>query len=445
MEQPKASTHFFETEQIGRIILRLAPPIMLAQLVHGLYNVVDSYFIGQYSSDGLAALSLMFPIQLLIGAIGHGTGIGVNTLITRYNGAGDTERAKVIARVGTSLAVLNWLVFAVLSFCLLDKYLAVATASAEIRREAAAYGYIICIGSLGVFLDCIWTKIYQADGNMRLPMVAQIVGTVINIVLDPILIWGLLGLPEMGIAGAAIATLAGQVGAALITMRGGFRGLSSLTVIKKNGPLIYKTGLPSIVMQSFYTIYIFGLNLILVGFSDAAVTALGLYYKLQSFFFIPLFGLQGCVLPVLSYNYAANHWDRCREIFRFSLLVVGIFMGIGMVIFELIPGPLILMFGANQEVLEIGIPAFRIIATAFIPASISMLMPIVFQALNRGRESLAVTILRQIVLLVPVAWILSRFGLIYTWLTFPISECITVAVALMLYRKILSEMKTAMR
>lgn len=437
MDNSKATPHFFGTERVELIIARLAPPIMFAQLIHGLYNVVDSYFVGQYSSDGLTALSLIFPIQLLISALSQGTGIGINTLVSKFNGAGDEKRASQIARVGTLLAILNWAVFALLAFLFLEKYLAISTPSLNVRKEALTYGMIVCLGSLGLFLDVIWTKIHQADGNMKRPMVAQIVGTIVNIVFDWILIYGKFGVPAMGIAGAAIATVIGQCAAALITFSGGFRGFPSLGQVKKNTALIYRTGFPSFVMQSLYTVYIFGLNQILVQFSDAAVTALGLYYKLQSFFFIPMFGLQGCVLPVLSYNFAAKYWARCRRIIKVSLLAVTVFMGLGMVLFMLIPGPLISMFGANEAVLAVGIPAFRIIALGFIPASIAMLMPIVFQGLGRGRTSLMLTLLRQIVLLVPIAWILSHFGLIYTWLTFPISETITVVAAFIFFRNTL--------
>lgn len=438
MSKDLAISNEFGTENITKLLVRMAPPVMLAQLIQALYNIVDSYFIGQYSDTGLTALSIMFPIQLIVSAIGSGTGVGIATLIARYNGMGDNRRAEAISRTGTGLALINWVLFSAFIMLFLQPYIGMSTASAAVRGDTAAYGYIVCFGSLPHLLDYTWTKVQHAKGNMKVPMLAQFAGAGINILLDPLLIWGVGIIPPLGVTGAAIATVLGQTAAAVITGIWSFRGLPSVTDVKENTTLIYKTAIPSITLQFMYTIYIAGLNLILATFSDGAVTILGLYYKVQSFFGIPIFGLQSCVLPILSYNYARQNWDRCKSAVKTSVLIAASLMGAGMAVFELFPRQLLQIFVNDTQMLEQGAVAFRIIALSFIPSVISLMMPIILQALNQNGKSLKIIILRHLFLFVPIAWLLSHFGLTYVWATFPITELITAGTAIVLYRKVVN-------
>ena len=298
----------FDNESIWKILLRIAPPVMLAQLIQAMYNIVDSYFVGKFDGDGLTALSIIYPIQLIIIAIAVGTGVGINTLMSRYYGQGRAPQADRAAGAGLVLAILSWLFFVALSVPLMRPYAMTSAGSPAAVEYAVTYGLIVCVGSLGVFLESTWSKVHQAAGNMRLPMLAQVAGALANITLDPILIFGFGPIPAMGIAGAAYATIAGQILAALITSSG-LRKPPALQEMAAYVKKIYRLGYPSILMQLLYTVYIVALNIILAGFTDAAVTVLGMYYKIQSFFFIPLVGLQTCIVPLLSYTYAKEAYQ----------------------------------------------------------------------------------------------------------------------------------------
>ena len=273
----------FGTERVSRILLHLAPPVMLAQLIQALYNIVDSFFVGRYSDAGLTALSIIYPLQLLMIALAVGTGVGINTAIAHYLGLQDRRRAEEMAGTAAPLGLALWVLFAAVCYFILPGYARMSTDSEEVVREVIVYGRIVCVGSVGLFTESVWTKVLQAEGDMKTPMLAQILGAVTNIVLDPILIFGLFGVPALGIAGAAIATVAGQIAAALLVMRRGFRPSPALRRYPALAGRIYRLGIPNILMQSAYTFYILGLNLILATFSDQAVTALGLYYKWQTF------------------------------------------------------------------------------------------------------------------------------------------------------------------
>lgn len=279
------NTEMFAKEKISRILLKLAPPVMLAQLIQALYNIVDSLFVGKYSDFGLTALSIVYPMQLLMIALAVGTGVGINTAMSASLGMGEKKRSQEFAGVGNILAVLLWVVFAVTSYFIMPTYAKLSTESEAVINDVIAYGRITCVMSIGLFAESIWTKVLQAEGDMKTPMIAQIAGAVTNILLDPILIFGLLGVPEMGISGAAMATVAGQIVAALVVMKKGCRRLPQRGVWAKDIKTIFRLGLPNILMQAAYTFYIFGLNLILSSFCDQAVTALGLYYKWQTFFY----------------------------------------------------------------------------------------------------------------------------------------------------------------
>ena len=433
---------FFGKGNVSRILLQIAPPVMLAQLIQALYNIVDSFFVGRYSADALTALSVIYPLQLIIVALAVGTGVGVNTYMARKYAQREPEAADAAAGTGMVLALGTWAVFAVVSVCIMEPYVRTSATSPEAIADAVSYGRIVCVGSIGVFLEGCWTKVHQAQGNMRLPMAAQIVGALVNIVLDPLLIFGLGPIPAMGVAGAAWATAAGQVAAAVIT---GWRGCRRppRQRMAHYARRIYQLGYPSILMQALYTVYIVGLNMILAGFSDAAVTVLGLYYKLQTFFFIPLFGLQTCIVPVISYNYARAAYRRCRETVKYSVVFSLAVMAVGAAAFILMPDTLIRVFSGDAGVLAIGCHAFPIIGSSFLPAVVSLIMPVFFQAIGYGRSSLALSLLRQIVCLLPLFWLLAQLGLGYTWFAFPLAELISGGVGLLLYLRVIKHWQSA--
>lgn len=413
----------------------MAPPVMLAQLIQALYNVVDSFFVGRYSESGLTALSIIYPIQLLMIALAVGTGVGINTEMAYNLGIGKKKRSDDTAGIGTPLALVMWVLFAGVCFFLMPAYARMNTSSEEVIAMVVSYGRIVCVLSIGLFLESVWTKVHQAEGNMRVPMIAQIVGAVVNIVLDPFLIFGLCGLPKMGIAGAATATVVGQIAAAVIVMKGGCRKIPKLVVFPHQIKRIYKLGIPNILMQSAYTLYIFGLNLLLATFSDQAVTVLGLYYKWQAFFFIPLGAMQTCIVPVVSYNFAAGKYERCKKTLKVAIGFGVALMMIGVVLFETIPGQMLHVFSHDPEVIRIGVVAFRFIGISFVPLVSSLTFPVFFQALGHAATSSILTIIRTVFLFIPLAYLFSRFGLNWFWLTFPVTDSITTLVGYLFYRK----------
>lgn len=433
----------FETESFYKVLLRIAPPVMLAQLIQALYNIVDSYFIGQYSKEGLTALSILFPIQLVISALAIGTGVGVNTLIARLYAQNRDEDADKAAGTDFVLALLCWGLFALVSVLLMRTYVQTSTNSSVVADYAVIYGNIVCAGSFGIFLESIWTKVHQAGGNMRTPMYAQIIGALTNIVLDPLLIFGWGPFPEMGIAGAAVATVLGQFAAAAIVGIYAFRKPPSVREMRSCAKTIYALGYPSILMQTLFTVYIVALNVILASFSDDAVTVLGLYYKIQTFFFIPLMGLQTCIVPVLSYNYARARYDRCKRILMDSIKIAAALMVLGILCFELIPQPMISLFTTDLDVLGIGAVAFRIVGASFLPAVVSLMMPVFFQAISKAIPSVVLSLTRQIFCLIPIFWALSRIGLDYAWIAFPIAELVTGGLGMILYLRLIKSWSIA--
>lgn len=296
-----------ENMSVVKLLLKLSPPVMLALLIQSIYNIVDSFFISRYSAAGLTALSIIFPIQLLMTALATGTGTGINILVSRMDGTGETKSQTDIVKCGLFSGFFNYVIFACAGLLLIRSYFAISSDQIPVQEQGIPYAQIIFAGSLGLFIESNCTKILQAKGNMLTPMIAQVTGAVINVILDPILIFGMFGMPEAGAAGAALATIAGQLAAMIITLAAVCRIYRFQGKIRlKDCIRIYRAGIPSIVMQSLYTLYIIGLNLILKQFTEDAVTVLGIYYKLQTFFFIPLMGLQQVILPVISFHYGAG-------------------------------------------------------------------------------------------------------------------------------------------
>lgn len=420
---------------VRRLLLKLSPPVMLALLIQAIYNIVDSFFIARYSGEGLTALSIVYPVQLLMTALATGTGAGVNLLISRLDGQGETEKQSGIVTCGLALALFHFLLFAVLEAFLSDGYFRMSSANELVNAQGVTYTNIIFAGSLGLFVESICTKILQAKGKMALPMAAQVIGAVTNIILDPILIFGLFGAPSLGIAGAAIATVLGQWAAMLIT----------LTAVRRIYPQrgkwdrstcfqIYQNGIGSIVTQSLYTLYIVGLNMILALFSEDAVTVLGIYYKIQSFFFIPLLGFQQVLLPVISYNFGAGQTKRIQQTVKFALMLSTGLMLAASLVFLLFPQPLLTVFSGKKELLRIGEYAFRVISLNFVPAGITIVVTSHLQGIAKMKLSIFVIVLRQVVLLVPLAWILHFAGLKAVWWTFPLTELIAAAICIIFER-----------
>ncbi|MFR2078327.1 MAG: MATE family efflux transporter [Lachnospira sp.] len=432
-------TDLFGTEKISKILLKLAPPVMLAQLIQALYNIIDSLFVGRYSDSGLTALSIIYPLQLLMIALAVGTGVGINTVMAAKLGVGNEKEADEYAGVGTPLAGFMWLLFAVICWFAMPFYAKMSTDSEVIIHDVIIYGRIVCVFSFGLFLESIWTKVLQSCGDMKTPMTAQIIGAITNIVLDPLLIFGMFGFPKMGIAGAAVATVSGQIMAALIVMKKGFRKSPHRQVYPHHIAKIFQLGIPNILMQSAYTFYILGLNLILATFSDQAVTALGLYYKWQTFFFIPLGAMQTCIVPVISYNYAARNIERCKKTLSASIVFGMSLMALGTLCFVCIPSQMLRVFTSDELVIAIGRVGFRFVGISFLPMVTSLIFPVFFQAVGSSLKSSLLTVIRTVVLFVPLAYLFSRFGLNWFWLTYPVTEVITSLTGAYFYRQFLNK------
>ena len=425
----------FGTEKISKLLLRLAPPVMLAQLIQALYNIVDSLFVGRYSDSGLTALSIIYPLQLLMIAFAVGTGVGINTVMAAKLGIGDRETANEYAGVGTPLAAALWLLFAAVCWAIMPAYARMSTDSEAVIADVVTYGRIVCVFSFGLFLESTWTKVLQANGNMKTPMFAQILGAVTNILLDPLLIFGL----KMGIAGAAVATVAGQMVAALIVMRKGFRRPPKPALFPHHIREIFRLGLPNILMQSAYTFYILGLNLILATFSDEAVTALGLYYKWQTFFFIPLGAMQTCIVPVISYNFAAHNIDRCKKTMLLCLGEDSIASAIAIVLVLLTGKYLLAIFNNDPQVIEIGYSRLLILFGSYI-------FSLTYEILSGYLRGFGISLVPAILTLfgvcgVRIIWINTVFPLHHTFrsimLVYPISLATTavlIFIALLIYR-----------
>lgn len=354
------------TEPIWRLMRKMSPPVMLSLLIQSIYNIVDSYFVAQYSGAGLTALSLIYPIQLLMTALATGTGTGLGILVSNMDGSGEQNQQKDIVKTGLFLGVLNCILFSTAAMLINGPFFRMSSNQIGVQQQGISYGQVIYLGAMGMFVEGICTKLLQAKGNMMIPMAAQICGALVNLILDPILIFGLWKFPAMGISGAALATVLGQwvaMGITLVAVVGRF----DLTgkVQPKLMAQIYGAGAASILMQALYTVYIVGLNLILKQFTEAAVTVLGIYYKLQTFFFIPLMGLQQVTVPLIGYNHGMGSQKRVTETLKCSLCIACAVMLVGTVIFLGIPETLLRIFTTDGETLVIGRTALRIISMAF--------------------------------------------------------------------------------
>lgn len=419
------------TKPVLGLIISMSIPSMLSMLIQALYNIVDGIFVSQYSLESLEAVNLAYPLQMLLIAVGVGTGVGINSLVSRRLGAKNFDDANKAATNGMLLSVLSWLLFVVIALTLVKPFVNLMGASEAVSKDAVTYLNIVMIASIGLFVQCSAEKLLQATGNMIYPMMFQLVGAITNIIFDPILIFGVGPFPEMGVAGAAIATVGGQMVAMIFSLVVLFTKSHDVKVsFKKFKPdlkiigEIYKVGFPSIIMQSIGSVLVSSLNALLLAIgSSAAVNVFGIYFKLQSFVFMPVFGLNQGVMPIMGYSYGAKNRQRLMQALKYGVLIALCIMFIGLLIFMIIPEVLLGMFNADEAMLQMGVPALRTISLCFLPAACGIIISTLFQAVGNGVYSLIVSVLRQLVLVLPIAYILSRFaGVFGVWWAFPIAE-----------------------
>ncbi len=430
-------------EPVFPLLLRMSSPVIFSMFISSLYNVVDSYFVAQISEKALRAVSLSYPIQLVLIAFGVGTGVGINSYAARLLGQKEEEKASNVASHGLLLSIITSLVFMLFGLFGVEQLFATFTNDPEVYAMGAQYSRLVSIFSIGIIVQISQEKTIQSTGRMFVPMLSQLVGSLLNIVLDPIFIFGYFGIPAMGVTGAAIATLIGQFVGAYICIHYLLIYDGELKITKKHYSFdwniikeIYKVGLPSIIMQSIGAFLNMGFNYILIPISEISVSVLGIYYKLQSFVFLPVFGLTQGVLPMLAYNYGARKKKRIDDCMRYGFEIAVLMMFLGTIIFLLFPKPLLLFFNSTEEMLEIGIPMLRITSLCFIPAAIGIMYSTFFQALGYGIYSLIMSILRQMVIILPLAKLLSYISLSTIWLSYPIAEIFALLYGYIVYKKL---------
>lgn len=432
---------------VKKLIINMALPMMISMLVQALYNVVDSIFVAKIEEDALTAVTLAFPMQSLMIAVGTGTGVGVNALLSKALGEKDFKRASKAANNGLFLTLASFVLFLMIGLFIAGPFISSQTSSSVISRYGTDYLRIVCCLSFGLFFQVMFERLLQSTGRTVQSMISQGTGAIVNIILDPIMIFGLLGFPRLGVAGAAYATVIGQMCAACMGLYMNLKHnpeirLSTADIMHPDKEIVkrvYYVGIPSILMVSIGSIMTYMMNRILIAFSTTATAVFGVYFKLQSFIFMPVFGLNNGLIPVLAYNYGARNKGRIVEALKFSLcLAVGI-MITGMLIFHLIPETLLGLFNASEEMISIGRPALRIISLSFPVAGACIAMGSVFQAFSQSIYSLIVSVGRQLVVLIPVAWLLSKTGQVTNvWWAFPIAEVMSFILSVTFFRLLYS-------
>ena len=426
------------TMPVNKLLINMSLPMMISMLVQAFYNIVDSIFVSRIDENALTAVSMAFPIQSLMIAIGVGTGVGVNALLSRSLGEKDYEKADKTATNGIFLSLLSYLVFLIIGIFATTPFYLSQTNDGQIVGYGKQYLTIICCCSFGMYTQFIFERLLQSTGRTFQTMITQGTGAVINIILDPIFIFGYFGVPRMGVAGAAVATVLGQVIAGILAI---------IINVKKNTDInlhlkgfvpdikiigqIYQVGIPSIIMQAIGSVMTYGMNKILITFSSTAVAVFGVYFKLQSFVFMPVFGLNNGMVPIIAFNFGAGKRERMVQTLKFSIFYAVGLMAVGVLIFQIFPVPLFALFDASQSMLAIGVPALRIISFSFLFAGFGIVCGSLFQALGNGVYSMIVSIARQLVVLLPAAYLLSLLGEVSSvWWAFPIAELMSFAVTI---------------
>lgn len=431
------------TMAINPLLIKLSVPMMISMLVQALYNVVDSVFVSHVSEDALTAVSLAFSLQNVMIAVGVGTGVGVNALLSKSLGEKNQQQADRAAVNGLFLSACSCAVFMLIGLTCMNLYFSAQTSDAGIIRQGVDYLSVCCIFSQGMFCATMMEKLLASTGRTQYSMMSQLVGAVVNIVLDPVFIFGYCGEALSGTRGAAVATVIGQFCSAGVGLYCNFRKNPDIHIrlrgFRPEGRTIgriYQVGMPSIAMQCVGSIMTFGMNQILMAFSATAVAVFGVYFKLQSFVFMPIFGMNNGMVPIVSYNYGARRPDRVRTTIRLAVLYAELIMLIGTLVFQLLPRQVLSIFAASDAMLAIGVPALRTISLSFLLAGASVIFSSVFQALGKGMFSLYVSICRQLLVLLPVAFLLSRTGNVdNVWWSYPIAEIVslTLSVCFMAY------------
>lgn len=438
------------TMPIPKLVFNMAIPMVISMLIQALYNIVDSAFVGRYSSEALEAVSIAFAIQNLMIAVATGTGVGINAMLSRHLGEKKFNNANKTANTGIFLAFCSYIVFAVIGLTLIRPFYEMQSDIQAVIDYGEQYLMIITLCGFGFFGEIVGERLLQATGKTFYSMITQGAGAIVNIILDPILIFGYFGAPKMGVAGAALATVIGQCVAAVLAIifnikvnkeiTLSFKSIvkPSLSEIKR----IYAIGVPSIIMTSITSVLTVGMNLILKQFSEDAITVYGVYFKLNSFVFMPVFGLNNGLVPILAYNYGAGKYDRIRKAIKLGTTSAVLYMLLGFVIFELMPGKLLAIFSAGDSLLAIGVVAFRIIAISFLFAGVDIIGGTVFQAIGNPLHSLIMSVMRQLVIILPAAYLLSLLGTVdAVWWSYPLAEIVAFVLCIIFMSKTMKKIK----
>lgn len=429
---------------IPKLLITMSLPMIASMLVQALYNIVDSMFVAQLNEEALTAVSLAFPVQNLMIAVASGTGVGINSLLSRNLGEKRYDAANNAAKNGLFLGFISFVIFALVGGLSANAFFAIQTDDTLIATYGAQYMRIITTLSLGVFLQVTGERLLQSTGKTIYSMITQGTGAIINIILDPIMIFGLFGFPRLEVVGAALATVIGQVVAACLALYFNMTKNKEINFnmrsFRPSGNVIaniYQVGVPSIIMMSIGSVMTFGMNKILLMFSSTAAAVFGVYFKLQSFIFMPVFGWNNGMIPIIAYNYGARNRKRIMQTIKVSICTAVGIMLVGLALFQLIPGSMLGLFDASENMLKIGMPALRIISLSFIFAGFCIIASSVFQALGNGVYSLIVSVARQLLVILPVAFIFAKlFGLHMVWWAIPIAEIVSVILSALLLKRI---------
>ena len=431
------------TMPVTRLVFNMSLPVIISMLVQALYNVVDSIFVGQFNPDALEAVSLAFPMQNLMISFAVGIGVGTNSLVARHLGEKRGDRASDVANTGIFLNILGYIAFAILAIFVITPFFNMQTSIPEVAEYGKDYLSVVMFFGIGIFIEITGERLLQATGMTKLSMISQATGAVINLILDPILIFGYLGAPQMGAKGAAIATVTGQIAAAIVAiiLNVAFNKDIRLSILKVFRPVghdiaeIFKIGIPSMILNAIMSVVVFIMNLILKGFSEDAITAYGIYFKLLSFVYMPIFGLNNGLVPIFSYNYGARNVDRIHKAYRVGIISALVYMSACTLVFELFAGQLLQMFSATDNVQSIGQVALRIMAIGFIMSGFEIINSTLFQSVGSPMKSLIVTIIRQGAALIPSALILARTGNVNNiWWAMVIAEVTGLILSFIFYK-----------
>lgn len=440
MEQTKENK--MGTMPVNKLLVTMSLPMVISMIVQALYNIVDSIFVSRLSEDALTAVSMAFPMQNLMISVAVGTGVGINAMLSRALGEKKFEAANKTAENGIFIEVLGYVLFLLIGIFVTKPFFLAQAGAGDIANMGIEYTRICLLMSFGIFMQIGFERILQSTGRTIFTMITQSTGAIINIILDPILIFGLFGMPKMGVAGAAIATVTGQICAAILAITFNltknpdvhinFKGFKPQIIFVKN---ILSVGIPSIIMSSVGSAMTFGMNKILITFSSTAVAVFGVYFKLNSFVFMPVFGLNNGMVPIVSYNYGAQNKKRLTKTIKLSIMYAVCIMFIGIMLFQFIPDVLLRLFDASDHMLEIGIPALRVISLSFAFAGICIVISSSLQALGHGFLSMMISITRQLIILLPSAYILAKFGGIHAvWWSFNIAEIASLTLSVLFFK-----------